>query len=142
MHAVTIEPRRAGSLRLEERPDPVRRADEILARTVAVGVCGTDRELIEGRYGEAPPGHARLLLGHESLARVVEAPAASGFAPGDWMVGIVRHPDPVPCANCAAGEWDMCTNGRYTERGIDRADGFAGELFAADPAMAVKVDAS
>lgn len=142
MRAVTIQPLRAGSLRLEERPDPVPRKGELLARTVAIGVCGTDRELIEGRYGEAPPGHARLLLGHESLARVVEAPAASGFAPGDMMVGIVRHADPEPCANCAVGEWDMCTNGGYTERGINRADGFAGELFTADPAMAVKVNAS
>jgi hypothetical protein len=33
-------------------------------------------------------------------------------------VGIVRRPDPVPCPNCAVGEWDMCRNGQYTERGI------------------------
>ena len=75
-------------------------------------MCGTDRELIEGQFGEAPPGQERLVLGHESLGRVVEAPPHSGFGIGDMVVGIVRHPDPLPCVNCALGEWDMCRNGQ------------------------------
>jgi hypothetical protein len=51
------------------------------------------------------------------------APAGSGFAAGDLVVGVVRRPDPVPCGSCAAGEWDFCRNGRYTERGIKAVDG-------------------
>ena len=43
------------------------------------------------------------------------------------MVGIVRRPDPVPCPNCAVGEWDMCRNGQYTERGIKQVNGFMSE---------------
>jgi len=42
---------------------------------------------------------------------------------GDLVVGIVRRPDPVPCPSCAVGEWDMCRNGQYTERGIKEIDG-------------------
>src|ERR1035438_6793313 len=61
-----------------------------------------------------------------AVARRV-APAGSPFAPGDLVVGVVRRPDPVPCANCAAGEWDMCKNGLYTERGISGRDGYAAE---------------
>jgi threonine dehydrogenase-like Zn-dependent dehydrogenase len=95
--------------------------------------------LIDGVYGEAPGGRKRLVLGHESLGRVVVAPQGSGLTPGDFVVGIVRHPDPVPCANCALGEWDMCRNGRYTERGIKQADGFCAERWHADPAFVVKV---
>jgi threonine dehydrogenase-like Zn-dependent dehydrogenase len=102
-------------------------------------VCGTDRELIEGEYGEAPPGRGRLVLGHESLGRVVRAPAGDGLQTGDLVVGIVRHPDPVPCENCALGEWDMCRNGRFTEHGIKARDGFAAERWTADPAFVVKV---
>ena len=136
MRAVTLQPRRAGSLRLEDVPDPA--AGGVLVRTRAVGICGTDRELMEGRYGEAPPGRSRLVLGHESLGHVVDAPPHSPFRIGDTVVGIVRNPDPVPCGHCAAGEWDMCSNGRYTEHGIKGADGFAAELFRVD--AAVKVD--
>ena len=48
---------------------------------------------------------------------------AGGLKKGDLVVGIVRRPDPVPCPNCAVGEWDMCRNGQYTERGIKEIDG-------------------
>lgn len=116
MRAVTLEPRKPGSLKLEEIPEPDRSQGSILVRTRAIGVCGTDRELIDGHYGEAPPGRRRLVLGHESLGRVVEAPPQSGFAIGDSVVGIVRHPDPVPCANCAAGHGSGKPNSRSRRR--------------------------
>src|SRR5438477_6790966 len=113
MRAVTIVPRRSGSLRLDDVAEP-EAAGKVLVRAVALGICGTDRELVDGVYGEAPEGEERLVLGHESLGRVVSAPPGSAFGKGDMVVGIVRHPDPVPCGHCAAGEWDMCANGRYT----------------------------
>ncbi|HZQ73969.1 MAG TPA: glucose 1-dehydrogenase [Burkholderiales bacterium] len=138
MQAITLEPRRAASLALAELPEPSGQGG-LLVRALALGVCGTDRELIDGAYGEAPAGRARLVLGHESLGRVLEAPRGCGFAAGDLVVGIVRHPDPEPCAHCAIGEWDLCSNGRYTERGIKQADGFAAERWRADPAFAVGV---
>ena len=140
MRAVTVEPGKPGSLRLEEIAESGPADGTLLARTLAVGICGTDRELISGEYGEAPAGSERLVLGHESLAAVLEAPPGSGFAAGDLIVGIVRHPDPVPCLNCAAGEWDMCRNGLYTERGIKQAHGFAAERFRTRPGFAVRVD--
>jgi len=140
MRAVTIEPGNPGSIALQHVSEPAPDAGAVLVHALAVGVCGTDRELIEGVYGEAPPGRARLVLGHESLGRVVAAPRDSGLAPGDFVVGVVRHPDPVPCANCALGEWDMCRNGRYTERGIKQADGFCSERWQADPEFLVRVD--
>jgi glucose 1-dehydrogenase len=71
---------------------------------------------------------------------VVEAPAASGVAPGELVVGFVRRPDPVPCESCAAGEWDMCRNGRYTERGIKGRHGFLSERFRIEPEFAVRPD--
>ena len=139
MRAVTIVPGKAASQRLDEIAEPAQEQGSLLVRALAVGICGTDRELIDGDYGEAPPGRERLVLGHESLGRVIEAPAESGFRTGDVVVGIVRHPDPVPCVNCALGEWDMCRNGRYTERGIKQADGFAAERWRSDPGFTVKV---
>jgi threonine dehydrogenase-like Zn-dependent dehydrogenase len=140
MRAVTLVPRQAHTLELAELAEPPQALGAILVRALALGVCGTDRELIEGHYGEAPQGSGRLVIGHESLGRVMQAPAGSGFRTGDLVVGVVRHPDPVPCANCAVGEWDMCRNGRYTERGIRQADGFSAERWRSDPGFTVAVD--
>jgi threonine dehydrogenase-like Zn-dependent dehydrogenase len=140
MRAITILPRTANSARLDDIAEPPLSDGPVLVRTIALGVCGTDREIIAGEYGEAPPGQERLVLGHESLGRVEEAPAGSGLAKGDLIVGIVRRPDPVPCPACAVGEWDMCRNGRYTERGIKERNGYGVERFRIEPEFAVKVD--
>jgi threonine dehydrogenase-like Zn-dependent dehydrogenase len=140
MHALTIRPGTANSLQLEDVPEPDPRSGRLLVRALALGICGTDREIISGAYGTAPPKSDRLILGHESLGRVYDAPAGGGFAKGDLVVGVVRQPDPVPCVNCAAGEWDMCRNGRYTEHGIKELHGFGAEWWRIDPAFAVKID--
>ena len=129
-------------MQLVDLPEPPATEGAVLAQTLAIGVCGTDVEIISGAYGWAPPGRERLILGHESIARVLDAPAGSHLRPGDLVVGIVRHPDPVPCAYCAAGEWDMCRNGRYTEHGIKERDGFGSERIRLDPDFAVPVDAA
>jgi threonine dehydrogenase-like Zn-dependent dehydrogenase len=140
MRAITVTPGVANSARLDDVPPPPASDGAILLRTLALGVCGTDREIIAGEYGAAPPGEKRLVLGHESLGRVEEAPAQSGFAPDDLVVGVVRRPDPVPCPSCAAGEWDMCRNGLYVERGIKERNGFGAELFRIEPDFAIKLD--
>jgi len=111
----------------------------VLARTVALGVCATVGRSWRGLWCRAAR-QERLILGHESLGAVEDALAGSGFARGDLVVGIVRRPDPVPCQACAAGEWDMCRNGRYTERGIKERNGYGAELFRIEPEFAVKID--
>jgi glucose 1-dehydrogenase len=141
LRAVTVIPGSPGSARLEEVPEPGRELGGVLVEAIAVGVCGTDVEIVAGDYGWPPPGRERLILGHESLGRVID-PGTSGLQAGDHVVGIVRRPDPVPCPNCAVGEWDMCTNGRYTERGIKQVDGFMSERWRIEPEYAVKVDES
>jgi threonine dehydrogenase-like Zn-dependent dehydrogenase len=118
------------------------RHGSILVEAIAVGVCGTDVEIVDGAYGWAPRGETRLVLGHESLGRVVDPGPSSALAPGDLVAGIVRRPDPVPCSNCAVGEWDMCRNGRYTERGIKEIDGFMSERWRIEPEYVVKLDRS
>src|SRR5262249_28924223 len=77
---------------------------------------------------------------HESYGEVIVAPPGGRFAVGDRIVGIVRRPDPVPCPACASGEWDMCRNGKYTERGIKGLHGFGAERFRIEPADAIKGD--
>ena len=140
MRCLTVAPGHKNSLQLDERPEPAPRDGWALIEAVALGVCGTDRDIIAGDYGWAPPGEDRLILGHELLGRVLQAPAGSDLATGDLVAGVVRRPDPVPCPACAVGEWDMCRNGRYTERGIKERDGYGAERYLLEPAFAIKVD--
>jgi threonine dehydrogenase-like Zn-dependent dehydrogenase len=137
---VTVVPLEKDSVDLTELPEPPEVDGPVLVETLAIGVCGTDLEIINGNYGWAPPGETRLAIGHESLGRVKEAPADCSLVPGDLVVGIVRRPDPVPCPNCEVGEWDMCRNGQYTERGIKQRHGYASERYRIHPEYAVKVD--
>jgi threonine dehydrogenase-like Zn-dependent dehydrogenase len=142
MKAITVEPKIPGTARLSDLPEPDPTAGSVLVEAIAVGVCGTDIEIVEGKYGWAPPGKTRLVLGHESLGRVIDPGPSGSLMKGDLVVGIVRRPDPVPCPNCAVGEWDMCRNGQYTERGIKEIDGFMSERWRTEPEFTVKVDRS
>jgi threonine dehydrogenase-like Zn-dependent dehydrogenase len=99
MKAITVEPMKPGSARLEEVAEPDIQNGSVLVEAIAVGVCGTDAEIAEGKYGWAPEGRKRLVLGHESLGRVIDPGHVSGFKVGELVVGIVRRPDPVPCPN-------------------------------------------
>src|SRR5215204_5192887 len=139
MQAVTVVPGTAGSARIDDVPEPGLELGSVVVEAVAVGICGTDAEIAAGEYGWPPPGEERLILGHESLGRVID-PGPTGLTVGDHVVGIVRRPDPIPCPNCAVGEWDMCSNGGYTERGIKQVDGFMAERWRIEPEYAVRVD--
>jgi threonine dehydrogenase-like Zn-dependent dehydrogenase len=140
MRAITVIPEQKGSVALTDMPEPPDDDGPILVQTQAIGICGTDLEIINGDYGSAPPGQDRLIIGHESLGRVVQAAAGTGFSEGDLVVGIVRRRDPVPCPACAAGHWDMCLNGQYTERGIKGRHGYASERYRIHPEYLIAVD--
>ena len=140
MKGISVTPGVADSLALEDIEEPPGPPGGLVVRTIAVGICGTDMDIVGGGHAEAPKGENRLILGHESFGVVEEAPSGVGFAPGDHVVGIVRRPDPVPCPCCAAGNWDMCANGMYRERGIKGLHGFAATRFLLEPEFAVHVD--
>ena len=126
---------------------PASRRSRIRMAGTVLCWCGAGRSVSAGLTGRsltAPTarrhaGKERLIIGHESLGEVIEAPAGSGFAPGDLIVGIVRRPDPVPCAACAAGEWDMCQNDGFGERGIIRLHGYGSEDWRVQPDFAVPI---
>ncbi|MCA9268330.1 MAG: alcohol dehydrogenase catalytic domain-containing protein, partial [Planctomycetales bacterium] len=101
---------------------------EALCRTLELGICGTDREIIEAAQPFTPAGEDFLVLGHECLAEVVDVgPEVRGFKPGDLVVPTVRRRlGPSPC------RIDLLSMGQYTERGIVRQHGFSAPLWV-DP---------
>jgi len=102
VRAITVVPGDSAGAKLSELPEPQPGPGDLLVEPVLLGVCGTDREIVDGVHGEAPEGADRLVLGHELLARVRTAPDGSGAREGDLVAGIVRWPDPESCA-CWAG---------------------------------------
>jgi threonine dehydrogenase-like Zn-dependent dehydrogenase len=139
---MTVMPGKGNSAAVGEVPEPPVADGSILVEGLLTGICGTDIELVSGAFGSGRPGADTLVIGHESLGRVLEAPIGTGFAAGDLVAGVVRRPDPVPCPACARGEWDFCRNGQYTERGIKDMDGYGAEHWRVDPYFAVPVPAA
>jgi D-arabinose 1-dehydrogenase-like Zn-dependent alcohol dehydrogenase len=54
MKAITVEPHKPQTAHLEDIPEPDARGGSVLVEAIAVGVCGTDVEIVEGKYGWAP----------------------------------------------------------------------------------------
>jgi threonine dehydrogenase-like Zn-dependent dehydrogenase len=42
----------------------------VLVLSLALGVCATDRKILSGAHGWAPPGATRLVIGHGPVGRV------------------------------------------------------------------------
>ncbi|MBI2846498.1 MAG: glucose 1-dehydrogenase [Chloroflexi bacterium] len=140
MQALAVTPKKRNSFRIADVKTPSPEADEVLVKTVRVGICGTDLEIVQGYYGESPEGADYLILGHESLGHIEAVGRdARGFTPGDYVVATVRRPD--SCINCQRGEPDMCLTGEYKERGIKGLHGFMSEYFVEKPQYLVKVTA-
>ena len=141
VRALSVVPGKPETAAVTDHADPLPEEGALLVQGLLVGVCGTDIEIIQEGYGWVPPGEDRLVLGHESLGQVIDAPTGSGFAAGDLVAGIVRRPDPLPCEPCGMGQWDFCRNGKYTERGIKERNGYAASQWRVEPEFAVKLDA-
>lgn len=143
MRAVQVEPGVERSARVVERDDPKCAAGECLVRVLEVGIDATDREIDEAKYGEAPAGEPRLVIGHEAVGVVVEAAEGEAVpAVGDLVVPTVRRPCPQLCTPCGNGQLDFCATGDYLERGIKGLHGYMSELFTERPEYLVPVPAA
>jgi threonine dehydrogenase-like Zn-dependent dehydrogenase len=118
-------------------PEPkVESPTQAKVKILDVGICGTDKEILNFDYGTPPPGSDYLVIGHESLGEVVECGTeVRNIKPGDLVVTMVRRPCPHPnCMACQAGRPDFCYTGDFTERGIKGQHGFMTE-FIVDEAV-------
>ena len=114
MKAVAVVPGKK-ELRLVDHPLPrISSEKQIKVKTLDVGICGTDREICTFVYGEPPNGDDHLVLGHESLGRIVEVGSSvTRFKVGDLVVPSVRRPCSAPdCKPCLNDKQDYCTNGQ------------------------------
>ena len=54
MKAITVEPKKPGTARYEDFPEPELSEGSVLVEAIAVGVCGTDVEIVEGNTAGHP----------------------------------------------------------------------------------------
>jgi threonine dehydrogenase-like Zn-dependent dehydrogenase len=111
---------------LIEVPPPAHpAAGQVLCRTLELGVCGTDRDILHSAAPWCPEGEQRLVLGHECLARIeAVGSGASDYRPGDLVVPVVRRAFPGQTRRV-----DLLPFGPFTERGIYREHGFSPPLW-------------
>ena len=109
----------------------------MLVDGLALGICGTDGEIIRGEYGWAPPGEERLVLGHESLGRVREAPgdAASAPATSSSASSAARIPCRAPAARAASGT--SAATAATPSAGSRSSHGYGSERWRVEPEFAV-----
>lgn len=129
MRAIVAE---SGSTRprIVDVPEPAEpKAGEVLCRTLQLGVCGTDREILESATPLVPPGEHQLVLGHECLARVTAVgPKVTQVRVGDLVVPVVRR-----ARKGSPPRPDLLPFGDYTERGIVWEHGFSSPVWLDRP---------
>lgn len=130
-------------MHLRDVPEPelaeIAEGRGVLVQVLRVGVDGTDKEIDNAEYGQAPPGDDYLITGHESLGRVLavgpNVPAT--LRPGTLVVATVRRPG--ASIYDQIGMQDMTTDTTYYERGINLRHGYLCERYVEDARYLVPV---
>jgi propanol-preferring alcohol dehydrogenase len=115
VHALLLD-NPGAPLRMARMPEPVAGPGQLVLRVRACGICRTDLHVADG---ELPHPKLPLVLGHEIVATVEDAPPASRFRPGDrvgvpwlgWTCGT--------CVYCLSGRENLCPNARFTGYQLD-----------------------
>lgn len=127
----------ARDLRIEERPRPTPQPGEVLVKTKAVGICGSDLHYYEeGRIGPAMVDRP-MVMGHEIAAEIVDERASDH----GLQLGALAAVDPAHtcghCEWCARGFPNLCVEGRFL--GGPSWDGGLSEYLAVPAHLVVPV---
>jgi len=115
--------------------------NEVMVRTIYTGICGTDRELVNGliRHSTPPSGKNFMVLGHEVIGEIIEVgKEVTNFKRGDKVVALVRR-GCGKCVGCRIGRPDLCETGNIKIAGIKAHDGFMTDFFVDKANYLVKI---
>ncbi|TRM90438.1 alcohol dehydrogenase, partial [Sulfolobus sp. A20-N-G8] len=138
MKAIIVKPPNAGVEIKDVKEGEVDNYGKVKIRTLYNGICGTDREIVNGKLtlSNLPQGKNFLVLGHEAIGVVEES--CCGFSQGELVMPVNRRGCGV-CRNCLAGRPDFCETGKFVEAGIHGIDGFMREFWFDDVRYLVRV---
>lgn len=110
-----------GRLVLEERPDPVPAAGEVLIRVSVCGVCRTDLDVVDGRL---EPSHFPIIPGHQVVGHIVECGHGVTDVKVGQRVGVAWIASACgECHWCRAGDENLCPY--FVSMGCGRDGGYA-----------------
>ena len=111
-----------GQLVFEEKPIPhVKEPDDLVLKVKAVGICGSDLKIIEGKHHFRP----NTVLGHEFCGEVVETGThVTHFKVGD-RVAIDNNIRCGFCSFCRMGLTSQCVEIKNSALGVMRDGGYA-----------------
>lgn len=119
MRAYRVE--RPGQARLVDEAVPVPGEGDVLVRVEAVGICGSDLELVRGTR-DAAFCRFPVVPGHEWAGVVAESSPAHPHLPAGTRVVVEGHHYCGTCGPCRAGRTHLCE--RYDEYGFTRDGGY------------------
>lgn len=138
---VAVYPGQPHTLHIAQIDLPSLSPDDVLVRVIQVGVCGTDREIIEGHIGQPPSGSRELVIGHEVLGIVEQVGGTvHELTPGDFVTATARRG--CECAECRNGTSDFCSALAYKERGIVGLHGYWTTHFVESASELVQIPAA
>jgi len=114
--------RDVGKIELCELPVPqVTQPDDVLIKISAVGICGSDIKILEGKHHYKE----NTVLGHEFCGTVVEIGShVTHFKPGD-RVSVDNNIRCGFCSFCRMGLTSQCIEIKYNAIGVMRNGGYA-----------------
>jgi threonine dehydrogenase-like Zn-dependent dehydrogenase len=111
-----------GNLVLEEKPIPhVKDPDDVLLKIKAVGICGSDIKIIEGKHHFKP----NTVLGHEFCGEVVEAGSHVHHVKIGDRVAVDNNIRCGFCSFCRMGLTSQCVDIKTSALGVMRDGGYA-----------------
>ena len=131
MRAIGVRPEEKQVAIIDHDHPEITAPTQVKVQSLDVGICGTDREICTFVYGAPPEGADYLVLGHESLGKVVEVGTdVKELEVGDLVVPSVRRPCyEDTCRPCAIDRQDFCQTENFVERGIKRDHGYMTEFW-------------
>jgi threonine dehydrogenase-like Zn-dependent dehydrogenase len=110
---------------VEDRPEPRPGPGDALLEIVATGICGSD---LHGYTGETGRRHAGQVMGHETVARVLDD--RTGAHPAGELVTVNPVLGCGHCAACAVGAPQRCPDRRVIGVQADISAAFAERMTA------------
>ncbi len=111
-----------GKLELTQIPVPqVKNPDDVLLRVKAVGICGTDVKILEGKHHFKP----NTVLGHEFCGEVIEIGTHVKYIKVGDRVAVDNNIRCGFCSFCRMGLSSQCVEIKFNALGVMRDGGYA-----------------
>lgn len=107
-----------GDIRIENRPEPVEKEDNLIVEVKCCSICGTDLKIATAGN---PRCHPPRIIGHEMFGQIIYVgPEVEGFTIGD-RITLATTISCGECSYCKIGLGNLCPNAKPISYDYDGA---------------------